>query len=240
MTRFADLASQPRRHAAAGLIVASALLAGCSLFGGKAPKPAPTAVEAPAPAAAAPSSTGSDNGDPDQRFAEALKLMKDRQPQEAQAAFLALAKDFPEFSGPLTDLGILQAQAKQLQPAIENFRNAVRQNPKNWIAQNWLGTLQRERGDFAAAEAAYRGAIAARPDYANAHLNLGLLYDVQLKRPQDALVEYREYQRLAGTDKLIVSAWIREIEDRLPKPAPAAASPAPAPTAPAPTAGGKS
>ncbi|GAC1621713.1 MAG: hypothetical protein NVS9B10_04870 [Nevskia sp.] len=225
MTRFAETPRSAPGKAAA-LALASLALAGCSLFGGgtKAPSAAPPVVPA-APAAAPPARPLIDKGDPDQRFNEALKLMKDKQAKEAYDAFLSLAKDFPQFSGPLADLAILQANAKQRAPALINFQKALKDNPQNYVAQNWLGTLQREAGDYAAAEAAYRGALAAKPDYAAAHLNLGLLYDVYLKRPQAALVEYREYQRLAGSGKLIVSAWIRDLEDRIP-PAPAAAPPA--------------
>lgn len=221
MTSFAD----PMRRI--GLILCAGLLVvGCSA---RAPKP--DTSTATTPATPPPTATAPNKGDPDQRFKEALKLMKDKQPKEAYDAFLKLAKDFPEFSGPLTDLAILQANAKQRAPAIINFQKAAKANPQNFVALNWLGTLQRDAGDFAAAEAAYRAAIAANADYAPAHLNLAILYDLSLKRPADALDEYRAYQRIAGSDRLIVSAWIRELEERLPQtPSPApVASPAPAP-----------
>jgi tetratricopeptide (TPR) repeat protein len=210
MTRFARVL----------LLTAATSLAGCSLFGfgeKKAPEPAPQAV-APVAAPAAPLV---DKGDPDLRFKAALKLMKDRQPQEAKDAFSKLAADFPEFSGPFTDLGILNAQGKQRPAAIANFEKAVAANPDNAVARNWLGSLYRENNDYARAEAAYLKAIALKPDYAAPHLNLGILYDAYLKRPQDALTQYREYQRIAGTDKLIVSAWIKELETPNPAPVPA-------------------
>ena len=209
-------------------VLLALVLVGCSSQPARKPVTTPPVIEAPP----APAKPLVDKGDPDQRFNEALKLMKDKQAKEAYDAFLKLAKDFPEFSGPLTDLAILQSNAKQRAPAILNFQKALKDNPQNFVAQNWLGTLQREAGDYAAAEAAYRGAIAIKADYAAAHLNLGVLYDVYLKQPQAALVEYREYQRIAGSGKLIVSAWIRDLEDRLPPPPATAPSP-PATTAPA-------
>lgn len=150
--------------------------------------------------------------DPDQRFEAALKLMKDHEVQQAQAAFLALTRDFPELSGPLTDLAILDAQQHQSAPAIAGLQRAVALNPRNAVAWNWLGSLYRERGDAAHAEQAYLQALAARPDYAAAHLNLGILYDVALRRPQDALAQYRLYRQSAGDNDLIVLAWIKELE----------------------------
>lgn len=216
--------------AQAALALMALLIAGCAQFGSK-PVPPP---KAPAPAPVVkPAAPKIDHGDPDQRFKAALALMKDKQPQPALAAFASLAKDFPEFSGPLTDLGILDAQSRQPGPAIASLEKAVQANPANAIAANWLGTLYRENKDYPRAEAAYKRALTANADYAAPHLNLGVLYDVYQRRPQEALAQYREYQRLAGTGKLIVTAWIRELEAGAPSPAPTASPPVkPAPTQP--------
>ena len=160
----------------------------------------------------APARSTVTRNDSDQRFNAALKLMKDHQPQEAQAAFAALAKDYPDLSGPLTDLAILYAQASQRGQAIAGFSKAVSMNPRNAVAWNWLGILYRESGNYARSENAYQQALLVKPDYAAAHLNLAILYDVVMKRPQDALFQYREYQRTSGKDDLIVSAWIKDLE----------------------------
>ena len=52
--------------------------------------------------------------------------------------------------------------------------------PANAVAGNELGIVERKLGKFAEAEAAYQRAIAAEPNYAPAHLNLGVLYDLYL------------------------------------------------------------
>ena len=160
----------------------------------------------------APTQSATSRNDPDSRFNAALKLMKDNQPQEAQAAFASLSRDYPELSGPLTDLAILYAQSRQRGQAIAGFSRAVNANPRNAVAWNWLGILYRESGDYIRAEKAYQQALLVKPDYASAHLNLAILYDVAMKRPQDALMQYREYQRSSGRDDLIVSAWIKDLE----------------------------
>jgi Flp pilus assembly protein TadD len=206
------------------MVLAAALLAGCA---GQARKPAPAPAKEAAPVqepAAPAASKAADKGDPDARFTAALKLLKDRQMKEARDAFLELAKDFPQFSGPFTDLAIAQYQSKQPALAVSNFEKATRLNPQNAIAWNWLGTIARENRDYAKAEAAYNEALKVKPDYAAAHFNLGLLYDLYSRRPNDALQHYREYQRLAGGDKLIVTAWIKELESQTTPPAAAAAT----------------
>jgi len=192
------------RNIGAALLVL--LLAACA--GGPAPRPNPPAPpsaqkQAPASAPAA--------GSAEQRYRDALALLKNGQRKPAQEVLLALTREYPDLSGPWTTLGISQAQGKQRDAAIASFTRAVEANPRNAVAHNWLGSLYREGGNFGAAEQAYRRALAAQPEYAPAHLNLAILYDVSLRRPQQALPYYRSYQKLQG-DKLIVSAWIKELE----------------------------
>ena len=198
-----------------GLLLIAALAAcssGPPRRGGSAPSLSKqTSVSTPAAKPPVPAAA-KNTGDANARFNAALKLMRDKQPQEAQAAFLSLSKDFPEFSGPLTALGILYAQGKQRDQALASFAKAAAANPGNAVAWNWLGSLYRENKDFKHAEEAYRKALAARSNYAAAHLNLGILYDVSMRRPQDAIAEYREYQRLAGDQNLMVAVWIKELE----------------------------
>lgn len=207
--------SEALRLAIATLLIAA--LAACSSGPARRPSTTPAAPKKPVPAAApakaaAAAPAGKNAADADRRFNAALKLMKDKQPKEAQAAFQALAQDFPQFSGPLTALGILYAQGKQRDQALASFAKAATANPGNAVAWNWLGSLYRENRDFKRAEDAYRKALAARSNYAAAHLNLGILYDVSLRRPQDAIAEYREYQRIAGNENLMVGVWIKELE----------------------------
>lgn len=168
----------------------------------------PAAPVAPAPAAPAVV----DKGDPDTRFKAALELMKQNQPQDAETALSELAKDFPQFGGPFTDLGIIYAKSKRVQPAIQAFTRAALANPQNPLAYNWLGILLRESNDYARAELAYKKALTINPNYAAANLNLGILYDAYLHRPQDALPYYKAYQRLGGQDDLRVLVWIAQIE----------------------------
>lgn len=193
--------------------LALALALGVVACSAPAPRPAPPARPASlAPRVPAPPASN----DAEPRYQAALALLKNGQKQPAQLALLALTRDFPDLSGPWTTLGIVYAQGRLREPAIASFTRAVAANPRNAVAFNWLGSLYREAGDFAAAEQAYRKALAVRPDYAAAHLNLGILYDVSLRRPQQALAHYRSYQQLGGGDKLIVSAWIKELEGAAP------------------------
>lgn len=212
------------------VLIASLALAGCGLArkdGSSAPpviggKP-DTATQAPGkPGTAAKpdekpatpvQQRPAEKGDPQQRFDEALALLKGNQIAEAEQAFTWLTQDFPQYAGPWTNLGIIMAKSNRASQAFTNLVRAVELNDDDATAWNWLGILYRQARDYARAENAYKSALKADDGLALAHLNLGILYDEYLKRPADALPHYRRYLQIAGKDDLRVQAWIAAIEN---------------------------
>jgi len=164
-----------------------------------------------------------DKGDPQKRFAVALEQLKAKQLQEAEESLTSLTQDFPQFSGPWTNLGIIYAKSNRKPQAAVAFNKAAVLNQENVVAFNWLGILARETNDYSRAQMAYDKVLKLDPDNALAHYNLAILLDEYLKRPVDALPHDEEYQRLSGKQDLKVLAWVAEIEANQPKPAPAAA-----------------
>jgi Flp pilus assembly protein TadD len=79
--------------------------------------------------------------------------------------------------------------------AFELLDDIHRQHPDDPQVLTLRGIVYRERGLFADAEADLRAALRARPNSAEAHAALGILFDVQM-RP-DAEKEHREAVRLS-------------------------------------------
>lgn len=218
------------------------LLAGCAAEPKKRPtgksrpaatasKPAPTTGAAKKPAAKAaagkPAAAAGKQakaapplkpGTPQQRYAQALEFLKAGQWQDAEAALTAYLREFPQHSGPHTNLGIVYARTNRKPQAAAEFAKAVSANPKNAVAHTWLGVLAREAGNFKEAELAYRRALAADLQFSAAHLNLAILYDQHLQKPREALAAYRRYRELAGAGDLRAAVWVAELESKL-KPA---------------------
>ncbi len=194
-------------------------LSGCSLI-------KPAADEAPPGADPAGSAIIApalpDKGDPQARFSAALSLWQQNQIAETEEALKALIADFPEFSGPWTNLGILYAKSNRRDQAIGAMTKAISLNPDNDIAYNWLGILYRESRDYVRARSAYDKALDINPDSALAHYNLAILLDEHLKQPAQALPHYAAYQKLSGKQDLKVMAWVAEIEAAAKPRAPAA------------------
>jgi hypothetical protein len=64
-------------------------------------------------------------------------------------------------------------------------------------------------------------ASAAEPNYAPAHRNLGVLYDLYMAEPQKALEQFERYIEIAGENKQ-VTGWVVELRKRVGAPAAAA------------------
>jgi len=149
-----------------------------------------------------------------ERFEAAVVHMNAGDTAAAEQAFRALAKDYPTYSGPLVNLGILAAKNGRLTEAEEAFKAALERNPRNAAAWNQLGIVYRKQGRFADADRAYQRALELDPQYANAYLNLGVLCDLYLHQPQRALEAYERYLELSSAPDARVSAWVSELRKR--------------------------
>jgi len=153
-----------------------------------------------------------------QQYAQALQLMKAGRGTDAELEFKQLSIAYPQFAGPEVNLGLLYLQTSRLPEAETALKAALERSPTNSVAGNELGIVERKLGKFAEAEAAYQRTIAAQPDYAPAHLNLGMLYDLYLAQPQKALDEYQRYLQIVGENKQ-VAGWVVELRKRVAAPA---------------------
>lgn len=149
--------------------------------------------------------------------------MKAGRATDAELEFKQLSLAYPEYAGPQLNLGLLYLHDSRLPEAEAAFKAALERSPANPIAGNELGIVERKLGKFVEAEAAYQRTITAEPNYAPAHLNLGVLYDLYLAEPQKALEQFESYISIAGENKQ-VAGWVVELRKRVgaPPPPPAA------------------
>ncbi len=133
----------------------------------------------------------------------------------AEQAFRALASEYPAYSGPLVNLGILAARAGKLEEAEKTLKQATERNAQNAAAFNELGIVYRKLGRFEEAKKAYQQAVQVDPNYANAYLNLGVLCDLYLQQPERALEAYERYLELNPSADARVTSWVTELRKRV-------------------------
>jgi Flp pilus assembly protein TadD len=63
-----------------------------------------------------------------------------------------------------------------------------------------LGVIYTELNRLDEAEQSYERAVALKPNYAEAHYNLGVFYELHRKDLPKALVQYHAYLDLGGRD----------------------------------------
>lgn len=153
----------------------------------------------------------------------ANELMEQKSWSRARQAMTSLHQRFPNFSGPLLSLALIdwktgaqEGKAARVQPLVEQ---AIERHPRNPSAYNLLGAVHRSAGKFKEAETAYQNALTANPKFGPAMLNLGILYDLYLGNKAKALELYRRYQsqreeREEPVDNQ-VRLWIADLERQL-------------------------
>ncbi|HWK73189.1 MAG TPA: tetratricopeptide repeat protein [Povalibacter sp.] len=150
-----------------------------------------------------------------QQFDSAVASMSSGDLVVAEQGFRALSDAYPQYSGALLNLGILQAKAGKLEDAEKTIRAAIDRNANSAAAFNQLGIVYRRLGRFEQANEAYQRALQVDPNYALAYLNLGVLCDLYLQQPQRALESYERYLSLAATPDAKVAGWVTELKARL-------------------------
>ena len=150
-----------------------------------------------------------------ERFQQALAAMRAERYSEAEVLFTELTVKEPELSGPWANLGLVYLRLDRPDAAEAALKEAVTVNPGNCAALNELGVLARVRGDFLTAESSYLACIRAHPDFPEAHLNLGILYELYLGRFSEALDAYRTFQVLSGAPDERVEGWMIDLQRRL-------------------------
>jgi predicted O-linked N-acetylglucosamine transferase (SPINDLY family) len=125
-----------------------------------------------------------------QSITRALELHRAGRAAEAETIYRRILEERPDQPDALHFLGVLAAQAGDLERAIALLHRAVSVNPAVAEFHGNLGLAYCAVGQWDAALASFRRAIAVRPGFAQAHSHLGDTLD-QLGRVDEAIDAYR-------------------------------------------------
>jgi Flp pilus assembly protein TadD len=163
------------------------------------------------------------NGGLHSDYGQGLSYLEQGQLENAQRVFESLAQSHPDGIEVHNTLGVIYRRRGMLDNSIAEYRKAIvlsesltaTASGRTVSAEvyNNLAIAHREHGDFRKAEEAYQKSIKLNPNFAAAYYNLGVLYDLYLNQPSDAVRCYREYERLAGQNQT-VDVWIADLEQR--------------------------
>jgi tetratricopeptide (TPR) repeat protein len=147
-------------------------------------------------------------------FVVANSLLRGGNLNGARREFLTLTEKFPALSGPWVKLGVIAEKNERYEDAIKHYRKAISVNRNNVNAYIALGLAQRRQGHFVDAQATYLDALKVWKDFPEAHLNLGILYDLYMDQPEEAQKHYEAYYFLTGEKDEKVHKWLVEVKRR--------------------------
>ncbi len=133
---------------------------------------------------------------------------------DAELRFKEFLLLYPDYPGAYVNLAIIHANNDNDAATRAAIDAALALDAKYPAALNQLGMLLRRNGKFLEAEAAYLKAVTVSPDYALAHYNLGVLYELYLRRLDEALQHFVAYQSIVGEDRQ-VEKWIADLRRRV-------------------------
>lgn len=130
----------------------------------------------------------------------------------AEKSFQKMTNMQPDLAGPWANLALLYLKQDLTEKAEQNIKTALSKNPNMPQALNLAGYIQNQKGKIIEAKVFYEKAIKNKPDYALAHFNLALLYDVYLQNISMAIQHYQLYLSLIDNKDQNTKDWVEELK----------------------------
>lgn len=145
-------------------------------------------------------------------YKKALLLLNKNKLEAAKSIFLQFNSDRPELAGPYANLAIIALKQNQTDKALELVKTSLTKNSKSSQALNLLAYIEQNKGDIQSAEKHYKEAIKYKDNYALAHYNLALLYDIFLQDIDKAIPQYERYMQLIHNTDKNTADWVEQLK----------------------------
>lgn len=123
-----------------------------------------------------------------------------------------LAKKYPEYSGILLNLAnckLSLGETNEAELIVNKLNQIGAESPE---LENLKGLVATKRGQYKNAENFFLTAIKMRNNYASAHFNLALLYDIYYQDIQKAIAEYNQYLSSSNVEDVDTQNWVEELK----------------------------
>lgn len=146
------------------------------------------------------------------RYRKAITHLNNKNYNEAKSIFIEFTEERPELAGPYVNLAVIAIELKQPEEAFNQVNHALDKNPNLAQALNLLAFLEQQKGNIQQAKKHYQAAIKNKNDYAIAHYNIALLYDVYLQDIDKAITHYEQYMKITNNKDKKTSDWLEHLK----------------------------
>lgn len=128
-----------------------------------------------------------------QIYKNAIVALNNNELAKAEKLFISMSERQPNIAGSWANLALISIKEDNLAQAEVYAKTALEKNPNMPQALNLSGYLAQKKGAINIAKSYYLQAISHKSDYALAHYNLALVYDVYLQDIAKAIEHYQFY-----------------------------------------------
>ena len=128
-----------------------------------------------------------------QIYKNAIVALNNNELAKAEKLFISMSERQPNIAGSWANLALISIKEDNLAQAEVYAKTALVKNPNMPQALNLSGYLAQKKGAINIAKSYYLQAISHKSDYALAHYNLALVYDVYLQDIAKAIEHYQYY-----------------------------------------------
>ena len=147
-------------------------------------------------------------------YIQARRLVNAKKWAEAENVLATLVESDDSLSGPWVMRGDIASEQQDYKQAEAFYRQALIVNKDNVNAYLRLALAQRQQGRYLAAQNTLAKALLLWPDFPEAHLNIGIVYDVYLNMPLRAQKHMEAYQFLTNGENSKAAKWLAEVKSR--------------------------
>lgn len=145
-------------------------------------------------------------------YLQAIQLIDKQDYESAEKILAKLSRRNTAVAGVWANLAIAHYLQNDADSAETAAKRAYELNDNDAEILNLLGLLAVKRGDFKSAEAHYKKAIELESEFANAHYNLALLFDIYYQDIALAYQHYNRYLSLTGGQDKETADWVEQLK----------------------------
>lgn len=150
-----------------------------------------------------------------EQYQTALTAMENGDIDKAESVFQDLTRSQPYMAGPYCNLALIQLKRGQHKESLKTIDKAITLSANISQAYNLRAQLHIRNGKIKEAETDYLKALELDPNYANAHYNIALLYDIYYQDIQKAIQHYEKYMSLLDRPDKTTADWINHLKGSL-------------------------
>ncbi len=128
-----------------------------------------------------------------QLYKSAIIALNNNELDKAEQLFITMSERQPNIAGSWANLALISIKKADLAQAEVYTKTALTKNPNMPQALNLSGYLAQQKGEINKAKSYYLQAISHKSDYALAHYNVALLFDIYLQDIAKAIEHYQFY-----------------------------------------------